>query len=292
MVAIASRPSLENKNRAASLILAPGLIHPGARATRAFLRVLGSVSSMAREDMRRREPLPAQRIRTLRAFGRRLPIDGPGESGPNAVVLYMHRQRAPQGWIESLRQYVREGGGLLAVHSAAASFKGDTAFGELIGGVFSGHGPVETFTVEPSDGWLAGEPFSVHDELYELVLTAEVTVHLRAVQAQAGPQPQAQAGRLGGEGNMPVCWTHRYGGGRVAYLSLGHTAGAFAVPEVARTIARLFRWVQGQEAGPDGESDSDGEPASDEEADSHGEPGSHGDARTHGEPSSYGEAGT
>ena len=162
----------------------------------------------------------------------------------------MHRGTAPSAWVESLEEYVFDGGGLLALHSAAASFKNNATYGELLGGVFTGHGPVETFTVEPGGTaatagtggtggtWPFGQRFSVRDELYELKVTTDVTVHLQAVRDR-GSDKQPQDGK-----NLPVCWTRHFSRGRVAYLSLGHTAEALAAPEVARIIDHLFRWIQ------------------------------------------------
>ncbi|MBZ9775702.1 ThuA domain-containing protein [Mesorhizobium sp. CO1-1-8] len=42
---------------------------------------------------------------------------------------------------------------------------------------------------------------------------------------------------------MPVVWKRRYGAGKVFYSSLGHTAGEFAVPEMALMVERGLLWA-------------------------------------------------
>ena len=46
--------------------------------------------------------------------------------------------------------------------------------------------------------------------------------------------------------DMPVVWTRRWGKGRVAYASFGHTYQDFAVPEARQIVQRCLLWAAGQ----------------------------------------------
>jgi len=45
---------------------------------------------------------------------------------------------------------------------------------------------------------------------------------------------------------MPAVWKRRYGRGRVFYMSLGHVARDFEVPEVLEMAKRGIQWAAGQ----------------------------------------------
>ena len=194
-----------------TVVVAPGLVHPGPRPTRELLRLLRSCADRGERITRVRRPglLP-----------RYLAASTPG-STPRRVVLYMHRQGLGDAWVTALERYVEQGGSILALHSASASLKGNTRYGNLLGGVFSGHGPVEAFDVRSTPHASGGHRFTVRDERYTHTLTRDVRVLLES----------------DGE---PVCWTHTVGRGRVAYLSLGHCAGVFTKPAVGAVMEQLW----------------------------------------------------
>jgi type 1 glutamine amidotransferase len=59
--------------------------------------------------------------------------------GFSALVIYIHHKRISQSALTSWIVFVSDGGGILAIHSATASFKKQTFF-EILGGRFIGHG--------------------------------------------------------------------------------------------------------------------------------------------------------
>lgn len=136
----------------------------------------------------------------------------------------MHRQGLGNAWVTALERYVEQGGSILALHSASASLKGDTRYGNLLGGVFSAHGPVEEFDVRSTPHASGEHRITVRDERYTHTLTRDVRVLLES----------------DGE---PVCWTHTVGRGRVAYLSLGHCAGVITNPAVEAVMKELWTWT-------------------------------------------------
>ncbi|HSJ58883.1 MAG TPA: ThuA domain-containing protein [Anaerolineae bacterium] len=202
------------------LLISSGLAHP---------------SLLAQFYVRRALTLPGYHL-TRAASLEQLPALDPGRY--DAVVLYIHHDHLSPSALGCLQDVVGGGAGLLAIHAASASFKGNDAYYDIIGGRFVEHGPITGFRVEPARGKgdrLFGTipPFTVRDELYRHQYDPANRVHLVTL---VDGQPE------------PVVWTRRYpdrGGGRVCYLSLGHTLSSVRHPQVQAILQRGLAWVCG-----------------------------------------------
>lgn len=192
-----------------TVLAAPGLVHPGPRPTAELITLLKRFHENESDLVHTRRPGTLPHLL---------------DQAPARVVLYMHRQNVPGTWVTALERYVEEGGSLLALHSASASLKGNTQYGRLLGGVFSGHGPVSEFSVHDTGTGVTDQPFTILDERYQHQLTQPVSVLLVS-------------------DTEPVCWTHTVGKGRVAYLSLGHCTGVFSHPAVRSVMEHLWAWL-------------------------------------------------
>lgn len=150
------------------------------------------------------------------------------------IVLYIHQQQISRSALERLDEFVQSGGGLLAVHSAAASFKKEKRFAELLGGRFVRHGPIKNFTVQPTQetSLIFGQlgAFQVRDELYRHEWDPGNIIHF-VTPAGTGEPPE------------PVVWTRQHAAGRVCYCSLGHRASVLVQPAVASILRRGLTWV-------------------------------------------------
>jgi type 1 glutamine amidotransferase len=150
------------------------------------------------------------------------------------MVLYVHHETISPAALESLDSFVRQGGGLLAVHSASASFKQEERYFEILGGRFVEHGPVEPFQVQPTtapDEIFDVPAFSVTDELYR---------------HEYDPGNRTHYFTIVDSEREPVVWTRRHGQGRVCYCALGHTADTVRHPNVQRILQRGLAWACGQ----------------------------------------------
>ena len=154
-----------------------------------------------------------------------------------ALVLYVHHDTLSTAALDCLDAYLGRGGGLLALHSASASYKEEPRFYEILGGRFVTHGPVEEFAVQlssPQDEIFRNTPaFSVRDELYRHEYDPGNRVHLHTV--------------VDGE-REPVVWTRRWGQGRVCYCALGHTVGAVRHPQTRQILHQGLAWACGEGA--------------------------------------------
>jgi type 1 glutamine amidotransferase len=152
----------------------------------------------------------------------------------DAMVLYYHHRDVPltDAELTSFRSFVSNGGGVLAVHSATASYKPTRGYFEVLGGRFTGHGPVQSIEVRPVRGAspiFEGIPaFTVHDELYVHELQPDLDVHFVA-------EHQGKA--------EPMVWTRAYGSGRVCYACPGHRAASMQHESVREILRRGLTWV-------------------------------------------------
>jgi predicted dehydrogenase/type 1 glutamine amidotransferase len=153
----------------------------------------------------------------------------------DVVALYTQGDTFLPQEVETLSQYVRNGGGLLGIHSATATNKTDDAYAKLIGSRFIGHGPVLDYEVTVSD---PDHPivhrvqnFHIRDELYMLKPFSEFRTFLTG---WWNGKPQ------------PLGYTKEEGKGRVAYLANGHDPAAMSSKAFQKLVVRAARWAAGE----------------------------------------------
>lgn len=124
------------------------------------------------------------------------------------VILYFHEKRIDEALFDKFGDFLLEGGGVLAIHSAMASFKKNKKYQDILGGRFLGHGRIRDLEVISNAGELniPLDPvsFCVRDELYIHEYHKDNSI-LMVCQYEGGKEP--------------VLWTKTYGRGRVAYFS-------------------------------------------------------------------------
>ena len=149
----------------------------------------------------------------------------------SALVLYFHNKKISEPALAVFDNFVSNGGGVLGVHSATASFQPQRHYFEILGGRFVGHGPVEPFELAPTEDSVIfnGIPaFTIHDELY---------IH----ELQPGIEPHFTAKHEGKD--IPVVWTYHYGKGKICYAVPGHTTKSLKHPSVREILQRGLMWV-------------------------------------------------
>jgi type 1 glutamine amidotransferase len=150
------------------------------------------------------------------------------------MILYYHQKTISAAALQALEDFLLGGGGVLAIHSATASFKDAPHYFEILGGRFTTHGPVAHFEVLRSQerdeifGDLPG--FANKDELYLHELQDDLRVHYYAVYQ--------------GE-RAPIVWTRAHGQGRVCYACPGHTAQTMRIPAYQAILRTGLQWVCG-----------------------------------------------
>ncbi|MCX6032504.1 MAG: ThuA domain-containing protein [Chloroflexi bacterium] len=155
----------------------------------------------------------------------------------SAIVLYYHCKTLSPAALAALDRFARAGGGILAMHSATASFKNDPAYFDILGGRFTGHPPVGRVEIRPvseaDEVFGAIAPFTVTDEAYRHDLRDDIRVHFVARCEETG------------DGQLPLVWTRRHDAGRVCYVGPGHRAASLRHPCMVSILQRGLAWVCG-----------------------------------------------
>lgn len=127
--------------------------------------------------------------------------------------------------------YVRQGNGLLVIHSGTAGYREATQLRRLIGGVFISHPPQCAVTVEPKAGHplTAGSTsFTLKDEHYVMEMDDPAVDLFLTTSSEHSTQP-------GG-------WTRREGAGRVCVLTPGHNVEVWLHSSFQRLIWNGLEW--------------------------------------------------
>lgn len=136
---------------------------------------------------------------------------------------------------EAIRNYVKEGGGVLALHCALANYPPDSSFRGILKGNFVSHPsehPEVTFEVLDKSHPIAShiDTFSVIDEQYFVEVDEEETdIFLR--------------GSSKDHGESPAGWAHCFGEGRVCCITPGHNSEVLANPMLEKLLRNAIRWI-------------------------------------------------
>ena len=133
----------------------------------------------------------------------------------------------------ALQQFLRRGGGVLAIHAAADSHYHWPWYGQMIGGHFARHptgtptGTITTLatgeTRKRTDEWYY---FDDYDPTSKLIVTLDPT---SIGEADVNPNP--------------MTWERQVDGGRVFYTAMGHTKESYSEPWFLKQLASGLDWV-------------------------------------------------
>jgi len=195
------------------LLVTDGIFHPPFLARKILHETLAELDGFEFQHIRSMEKLPGD------------------INGFSAIVIYLFHQKISKSALDSLDNFVSNGGGLLGIHTATAAYKNYLHYFEILGGQFVGHGPIAPFNVEPipESEIFSGIPaFTVKDELYIHELQPGITPHFTATH----------------EGqDVPIVWTYHYGQGRVCYAVPGHRTETMRDEVYQRVLKRGLVWV-------------------------------------------------
>lgn len=146
-----------------------------------------------------------------------------------------------QPLVPIIQQYVEDGGALVGLHVASASFRNDSRFAALLGGRFQQHGAT-SFTpenIQPAHALIKGlTPLTSFDETYILKdLNPDITL-LQETVGSTGIR-------------YPWTWTRSQNLGRVFYTASGHVPGngdtslfdSTTKPEFQELVLRGLHWA-------------------------------------------------
>ncbi|MEX1011169.1 MAG: PVC-type heme-binding CxxCH protein [Balneolaceae bacterium] len=152
----------------------------------------------------------------------------------DVFMMYGNRSGLEKDQELALVNYVNNGGGVVAIHSASASFNDSDAFVNLVGGAFKAHAG-GTFSVEhvrPNHPVKQGVPrFESWDETY--------------VHSRLNSDIEVLSVRVEGDHREPWTWVREQGDGRVFYTAWGHDNRTWSNDGFKKLIENGTRWVAG-----------------------------------------------
>lgn len=166
-----------------------------------------------------------------------------------------------------LLEFVRNGGGFVAVHAASTmflpwrfgkprdeeagcgrTFKPWPQFNEMVGAEFVEHpyGVIEAPVIVddphfPATSFLP-EKFNLRDEMYEFenFSRERMDVVLRLDSSRLNLRPAGISDRTS---DWPLAWAKSYGKGRVFYCALGHSRLTWDIPDIQRIYFEAVKWA-------------------------------------------------
>lgn len=140
------------------------------------------------------------------------------------------------GWMtdtvqEAFADHVRNGHGLLAIHSGTAGYEQMPVLRRLLGGIFTHHPEQCPVTMEPRAGhpFVEGiSSFTLQDEHYFMALDDPDADVFMSTRSEHGEQP-------GG-------WRRTEGAGRVVVLTPGHNLEVWLHPAYQALLTNSLRW--------------------------------------------------
>ncbi len=155
----------------------------------------------------------------------------------DVVMLYGNSPHLSKERERALLNYVAEGGGLVAVHSASAMFGNSDAFISLVGGAFKSHGAdsFRTKIIRPDHPAMQEVPnFDSWDETY---------IHIKH-----NPDKEVLSVRVEDGHEEPWTWVRSHGDGRVFYTAWGHDERTWSNTGFHKLLERGIRWSAGDRA--------------------------------------------
>jgi type 1 glutamine amidotransferase len=162
----------------------------------------------------------------------------------DVLVFYTTGYKLGELEERALQQFVEEGGGIVALHGASASFSNSKVWLRLVGGSFAGHIPgthkLAIVIADDKHPITAGVgPFEIIDEEYKHTLPADLERHVLARFRERPPASDPQA-------NNDILWTRQIGKGRVVYNALGHDKHAWTHPAWQKLTIQSIFWAAGR----------------------------------------------
>ncbi|MEJ6581070.1 MAG: ThuA domain-containing protein [Akkermansiaceae bacterium] len=153
---------------------------------------------------------------------------------------------------EALLNYVKNGGGIFAIHSATDG--GWDEYTEMIGGNFDGHpwnagGTWGLVNEDPTHPIVKdvyeGKSFELKDELYQYKGYDRSKVRVLLALDMKHEGNLKENGKRA-DNDYALAWLKEYGKGRVFVSALGHNKEVFYNPEILKMWVEGFRFVLGE----------------------------------------------
>lgn len=148
----------------------------------------------------------------------------------------------------AFEQYIRQGGGFMGIHGAAATEYDWDWYGRLVGAIFDDHPEVQEATVRVAND---AHPSTLHlpsawtwtDEWYNFRSDPTDSVNVLLTVDESTYDGESMGG------GHPVAWLREFQGGRSFYTALGHTKESYSDPAFRTHLLKGLEWAAGELSG-------------------------------------------
>ncbi len=143
---------------------------------------------------------------------------------------------------EAFREYIRDGGAYVGVHSASAGEYDWDWYGRLVGAFFDAHPEIQEATVRVEDSThvstrMLPAEWVREDEWYNFRSNPRDAVQVLLTLDES----TFEGGTMGED--HPIAWHHTFEGGRAWYTALGHTTASYESPLFRQHLLGGLRWA-------------------------------------------------
>lgn len=164
------------------------------------------------------------------------------------ILLHTSGNFLTKDQLSTLRDYVHGGGGVFALHGAAAGMPSSDWYGKLIGAHFDMHPdpePGSLLVSQPLHSIISSHnpPGKWMDEWYNFTSHPSSNTNLQIL--LRGDTGSFKGGKHGDD--HPLVWCQEFEGGRSVYIALGHFSEAWESEWFTKLVERGILWASGQE---------------------------------------------
>lgn len=142
---------------------------------------------------------------------------------------------------KAFEQYIKHGGGFVGVHAATDTEYDWPWYGNLVGAYFKSHPKIQEATLDVADHDFPGtrnlpDRWTRTDEWYNYKWIANGLHVLITID---------ETSYKGGENGThhPMCWYHRFDGGRAFYVEMGHTDASYNEPQYLNLLLSGIKYA-------------------------------------------------
>ncbi|KAH6647013.1 glycosyl hydrolase [Truncatella angustata] len=160
------------------------------------------------------------------------------------VLVFLHTSGdfLDKAQLDALKGFIRNGGGFVGIHGAAAGMPQDEWYGRLVGAAFTEHPKPQDGVVKIEDTAHAltkglSNQWKWHDEWYNFRSNPRDNVHV----LMSIDESSYEGGTMGND--HPLAWCQEFEGARSFYTSLGHFDEAWRDERFHEHIKRGIYWA-------------------------------------------------
>jgi len=148
------------------------------------------------------------------------------------VIIYVNIRKIQNNHYNKLKDFVKNGGSLLSLHSSTNSFRNQPSSLDILGARFVRHGSIRKYKIHriaTSEIFSKGiNEFEIEDELFRQKYHPEIKIHYQ------------YKGRSVIE---PIIWSKIFGKGKSVGISPGHMIETFQNTHYRKIIQKSLKWL-------------------------------------------------